>query len=205
MDSYLKDLFTEEAVRVKSPQIPNVDKDKPAFNEETKAIIKAFNICEYIAEAEEAKSKYEEIDKRHREIEDLIKDVDWYASTDVGDDAAWASLKGKCIEMNENEYTYKLCLFDRATQKSRSNDFEIEIGKWGSWIGEPDKFTVQKYENGAACWNGPERSTKVYIECGEETELVEVSEPNKCEYLFTVRSPVACPDPALLTDQHEEL
>uniref|UniRef100_A0A183HDF4 PRKCSH_1 domain-containing protein n=1 Tax=Onchocerca flexuosa TaxID=387005 RepID=A0A183HDF4_9BILA len=78
--------------------------------------------------------------------------------------------------------------------------------KWSGWIGtEPNKYALQSYEHGTPCWNGPDRSTKVVIECGEETQLVEVSEPSKCEYLFILRSPAACPDPATITDQHEEL
>lgn len=77
--------------------------------------------------------------------------------------------------------------------------------KWDGWIGEPNKYTMQKYGKGAGCWNGPERSTKVVVVCGEETELVEASEPSKCEYMFTLRSPAACSDPASFTEQHEEL
>lgn len=41
---------------------------------------------------------------------------------------AWASLKGKCFEMDENEYTYKLCLFDKAVQKGKSSAIDTDLG-----------------------------------------------------------------------------
>lgn len=55
---------------------------------------------------------------------------------------------------------------------------------------------AQKYDKGQSCWNGPERSTLVEIECGEELELIEAQEPSKCEYRFRMRAPNACENPA---------
>lgn len=82
----------------------------------------------------------------------------------------------------------------------------LQYRYWREWSGgENDKYKEQKYDKGQGCWNGPERSTRVIVECGEETELVEATEPAKCEYRFVVRSPAACPDPATITDVHEEL
>ena len=51
------------------------------------------------------------------------------------------------------------------------------------------------YEHGLKCWNGPERSARVVIECGIENQLVKVSEPEKCEYLIRMTSPVVCTAP----------
>ncbi|KAM3719401.1 Glucosidase 2 subunit beta [Dirofilaria immitis] len=186
-----------ESTVVKIPRIPNIDLNQPAFDEETQAIMK---------EAEDAKKEYDNLDKRYTDLELSIKDSEQYDSDDFGIDMAWASLKGKCFEMDENEYTYKLCLFDKAVQRSRNSVVDTDLGKWSGWIGtEPDKYILQSYQKGTPCWNGPDRSTKVVTECGEETQLVEASEPSKCEYLFILRSPAACPDPATITDQHEEL
>lgn len=41
---------------------------------------------------------------------------------------AWASLKGKCFEMDENEYIYKLCLFDKAVQKGKNSAVDTDLG-----------------------------------------------------------------------------
>ncbi|VDM06779.1 unnamed protein product [Wuchereria bancrofti] len=186
-----------ESIGVGFPRIPNIDLKQPPFDEETHAIVK---------EAENTRKEYDDVNKRYTDLELLMKDCEQYDSDDFGTDMAWASLKGKCFEMEENEYTYKLCLFDKAVQKSKNSAIDTDLGKWSGWIGtEPNKYTLQSYQKGTPCWNGPDRSTKVITECGEETKLVEASEPSKCEYLFTLRSPAACPDPATITDEHEEL
>ena len=51
------------------------------------------------------------------------------------------------------------------------------------------------YDHGARCWNGPERSANIELECGAENELVKVTEPSKCEYHFKMRSPAVCSRP----------
>uniref|UniRef100_A0A915PNZ5 Glucosidase 2 subunit beta n=1 Tax=Setaria digitata TaxID=48799 RepID=A0A915PNZ5_9BILA len=184
-------------IDVEIPRIPNIDFNQPPYNQETKTIIK---------EAQDAKKEYDDLDSRYADLDLAIRDSEQYDGDDFGTDMAWAPLKGKCFEMDENEYTYKLCLFDKAVQKGKNSHVETDLGKWSCWLGDgPKKYTLQSYDKGTPCWNGPDRSTKVVIECGEETQLVEASEPSKCEYLFTLRSPAACPDPATINDQHEEL
>eukprot|EP00042_Codosiga_hollandica_P045779 m.470158 g.470158 ORF g.470158 m.470158 type:complete len:62 (+) comp57097_c0_seq8:1384-1569(+) len=59
------------------------------------------------------------------------------------------------------------------------------------------------YENGEKCWNGPNRSGKVLLQCGTTTELLSAAEPNRCEYEFKFQTPLACTDPA--TSAHDEL
>uniref|UniRef100_A0A0R3RX96 Glucosidase 2 subunit beta n=1 Tax=Elaeophora elaphi TaxID=1147741 RepID=A0A0R3RX96_9BILA len=190
-------LNESENIGLEIPRIPNIDLKQPAYDEETQAIVK---------EAQDAKKEYDKIDKHYADLNLSIKDSEQYEGDDFGTDMAWASLKGKCFEMDENEYIYKLCLFDKAVQKGKNSATDTDLGKWSGWIGpEPNKYTLQSYQNGTPCWNGPDRSTKVITECGEETQLVDASEPSKCEYLFILRSPAACPDPATITDQHEEL
>lgn len=61
------------------------------------------------------------------------------------------------------------------------------------------------YEHGERCWNGPERSAKVDLECGGENEVIKVTEPSKCEYLIKMRSPVVCTKPATNKVVKEEL
>lgn len=175
------------------------DDEMPPYDEETKKLMD---------EASEARKAYNEIIQRLDNVESSIRESEAFLNGDYGTDAAWASLKGKCVELEENQYVYKLCLFDKASQREKSAPVGLEtnIGHWGHWTGgEADKYSQQKYDGGQQCWNGPQRSTVVIIECGEETELVEAGEPAKCEYRFVLRSPAACPDPASLTELHDEL
>lgn len=55
-----------------------------------------------------------------------------------------------------------------------------------------DLYKVHTHSQGTRCWNGPERSVKAMIECGLENEIIEVSEPEKCEYHFRMLSPAVC-------------
>ena len=52
------------------------------------------------------------------------------------------------------------------------------------------------FEHGQRCWNGPERSAKVDLECGAENEVLKVTEPSKCEYVIKMKSPAVCGKPA---------
>lgn len=46
---------------------------------------------------------------------------------------------------------------------------------------------------------------QVEIQCGEQSELIEATEPAKCEYRFVFRTPAACNDPDHEEPQHVEL
>lgn len=57
-----------------------------------------------------------------------FRDAEAFLNGDYGSDDAWASLKGNCFEMDESQYTYRLCLFDKAIQKERNGAIEINLG-----------------------------------------------------------------------------
>ena len=57
---------------------------------------------------------------------------------------------------------------------------------------DDDSNTVHIHNQGTKCWNGPERSVKAKIECGVKNEILEVTEPEKCEYHFKMTSPAVC-------------
>ena len=59
----------------------------------------------------------------------------------------------------------------------------------------------QIYSRGTKCWNGPERSVRATFECGGETEILEVTEPEKCEYQYRMKTPAICPIPEELNKE----
>jgi len=176
------------------------EKERPPYDEHTQALIDNAGLV---------RKEYEQLAQRVSDLEMKIKQSEKFLAFDYGPDRAWAPLQNQCVELSTNQYVYRLCPFDRVVQKDRNGHHEITLGTWSSWVGpgpEGDNslYTAQKYEHGQSCWNGPERSAFVAIECGEELELVEVSEPAKCEYHFRLKSPANCKNPAEL-DQHIEL
>ncbi|KAI6206864.1 hypothetical protein M3Y94_00962700 [Aphelenchoides besseyi] len=181
------------------------DERKPDYTEETRKLID---------EANKQRDQLREVTNKIHDLEREIRDAENFLQFEYGHDQSWAPLKGQCPEFNQAQYTYRLCLFDRAVQKDRHGHHETGLGNWRGWEGpeiEGDaaaKYSIQKYADGQHCWNGPARSTKVHVECGEELELYDVKEPAKCEYEFKIRSPAACPDPSTLKDPfavHTEL
>ncbi|CAB3407771.1 unnamed protein product [Caenorhabditis bovis] len=124
--------------------------------------------------AVEARRNFDELNDQIQDIDNNIREADEFAATVDGEDAAWAAIKGKCFERNE----------------------WVTVGS--------NKHAKQIYTDGQQCWNGPQRSTVVVMECGEDYELADVTEPAKCEYHFVFRTPLACNDPDS-EPKHEEL
>ena len=140
----------------------------------------------FLKEFNALKSKFEEAQRNFQGADNEIKEKEGQLKHDVGPENEFASMIDKCFELNDREYIYKLCPFKKTIQQSKANNGETSIGTWATWGDDSkgNKYKVMKFTNGLACWNGPQRSTTVYLTCGLENNLVSVSEPNKCEVML---------------------
>lgn len=125
-----------------------------------------------------------------------------------------------CLELEDKEYVYSLCPFKDAHQRSRSAGSSSLLGSWKGWVDHPEgsetwdreakmrlSYKEMLYDDGHSCWNGPNRSVKVRVECGPENKLLSAEEPSRCTYRFRLETPAAChhhPD-TLLAHMHTEL
>jgi protein kinase C substrate 80K-H len=85
----------------------------------------------------------------------------------------------------------------------------------GNWDGFKDNYTVMMFSSGDRCWNGPDRSLRVKLRCGVRTELRNVDEPSRCDYVAELVTPTFCLESKLqelqkkldpqLSGVHEEL
>jgi len=178
-----------------------VDENKmPEYDEETKKLI---------AVADVARNRFNEADKKVKDVDREINDIKKYLELDLGSQEEFSALKGQCFEYSDREYTYTLCPFDKTTQRSiKAGGMETSLGRWGKWFGPDDnKFAAMKYENGQGCWNGPARSCHVNMHCGEVNALTAASEPSRCEYQFEFTTPALCdsPEKEQSFHGHEEL
>ncbi|KAG5671788.1 hypothetical protein PVAND_001964 [Polypedilum vanderplanki] len=155
-----------------------------------------------IHEANEARNQYDIADREYREIETEFNKIKSALEKDFGPEEEFAPLNGECFNYEDREYIYKLCMFDKATQQPKSGGSETRLGGWDGW--KSNDYRQMFYSNGAGCWNGPSRSTLVDIECGLDTRILSVTEPNRCEYNFKIQTPAAC-FAALSADTHDEL
>ncbi|VDO94425.1 unnamed protein product [Soboliphyme baturini] len=148
---------------------------------------------EEVKVSNEARMKHSDVQSKIRRLEADLKEAEEYMKINFGPNDEFAPLYQQCFEIALSEYVYKLCLFEKATQRSKDTSMETALGSWGKWItiGE-DGFYKMLYEHGAQCWNGPERSTTVDLVCGLENALVASSEPSRCQYAFTFATPAVC-------------
>ncbi|XP_018610169.1 glucosidase 2 subunit beta [Scleropages formosus] len=167
------------------------------YDAETQALIDA---------AQKARDEFEAAERSLREVDDQIKALEKEISFDFGPSSEFAYLYSQCYELTTNEYIYRLCPFNRVSQKPKYGGSETSLGSWGSWSGpEDNKYSVMKYEHGMGCWQGPNRSTTVKLTCGKETAVVSTSEPSRCEYLMEFTTPAVCLEPPNIDTQvHDE-
>ncbi|XP_023813237.1 glucosidase 2 subunit beta [Oryzias latipes] len=172
----------------------------PPYDQETQSLIDA---------AQKARDEFNEAEKALRDVDDQIRNLEKEISFDFGASAEFAYLYSQCYELHTGEYIYKLCPFNRVSQKPKYGGSETNLGTWGKWAGpEDDVYSVMKYEHGTGCWQGPNRSTTVKLTCGKETVVTSTSEPSRCEYLMEFTTPAVCQEPqnvGTTFQGHEEL
>lgn len=168
-----------------------------SYDEETLALIDEANI---------ARERFQEAEKAVNDLQSEIKQLEDKLQRDYGQNEEFAPLDGECFEYTDLEYVYNLCLYNKATQKSRSGGSDVHLGHWNTWVGPPGaKYTKMKYDRGVTCWNGPARSTIVTLTCGIENKLMSVTEPSRCEYAMELSTPAICNFNQTETDIHDEL
>ena len=176
---------------------PDDDEERmPEYDEATK---------ELIAAADAARAALRDAENRKSALEREVNELKKLINMDFGHEFEFGPLYNQCYEFTDREYTYKMCAFEKVTQRSKNGGRETNLGSWGRWSGSGDKrYFVMKYEDGEKCWNGPSRSATVSLKCGLDDQLLSASEPNRCEYAMEFSTPAVC-EPLPHNVIHEEL
>jgi len=72
-----------------------------------------------------AQEAYNDASEEERQIQKDIEDVNRKMKVDYGKDESFAKLVDQCFEFRDREYTYSVCLFGNAVQKSASSDTSL--------------------------------------------------------------------------------
>jgi len=139
---------------------------------------------DYLGVKSLVKSTKNDYDKKEKELKKIKEKTD----IDFGPQNVYRTFYNKCYDTEASGYIYTLCLFNDAKQKPKDGNSSTSLGKWDGF----DSPTVMKFTNGEKCWNGPQRSAKVFLKCSDKNELTSVTEPNKCEYEMIFYTPAAC-------------
>lgn len=128
------------------------------------------------------------VDKKHA-LEKEVAEIETRLSLDFGEDEALRNLKGSCVKQKLGQYEYELCHFDKVVQYEHDSAIAT-LGTWSGWeTGNRDKMV---FKNGDHCWNGPSRSIKIFLSCGENEQIVSVDEPSRCVYNMQFNTPTSC-------------
>ena len=143
-------------------------------------------------------SSRDTLHSQRTEKEEKEKDL----TADYGKDEVFRTMKDKCVSLDSGEYTYELCWLGQVTQRSKKGgshsmghfegfgsvvvDEDVPVN--GKGLGSGERVAL-KYENGAHCWNGPNRSTTVVLACAAEEEVWKVTEEEKCVYRMEAGNP----------------
>ncbi|KAL0992886.1 hypothetical protein UPYG_G00100540 [Umbra pygmaea] len=186
---------------IRTPEKKDDDEvSMPPYDAETQSLIDA---------AQKARDSFDEAERALREMDDQIKNLEKEIGFDFGPSAEFAYLYSQCYELSTSEYIYRLCPFNRVSQKPKFGGSETNLGLWGQWAGPEDNvYLLMKYDHGTSCWQGPNRSTTVKLTCGKDTIVTSTSEPSRCEYLMEFTTPAVCQEPPSLEESihgHSEL
>lgn len=140
-----------------------------------------------LSEAEQVKKNHREVASQLRSLQNKLSDLEKKLKNDYGSNSEFISLVDQCFKLTINQYEYQVCPFKDAIQLEGHINTRL-----GTWEGFLDNYTKMAFRNGDKCWNGPERSMTVTLQCGLKTEIFSVDEPSRCEYAALMSTPAVC-------------
>ncbi|GMH32233.1 hypothetical protein BSKO_00067 [Bryopsis sp. KO-2023] len=122
-----------------------------------------------------------------RSLESKLKDLNDKMTRDHGPSGEYTSLDGRCVDVQVGKYGYEMCPFGEAKQTEGGGSTGL-----GSWHGFDEAYKWMSFSRGRKCWSGPARSLNLQLQCGEADEIMNVEEPNMCEYVGIFKTPAFC-------------
>ena len=124
----------------------------------------------------EKQNEIRDFDNKEREVKKKLQQLQKYPK--------YFSLIDRCIELQDAEYSYRICFFDEDAKQSYTS--------LGRFVRFSEDEKTAHFENGDWCPGGPARSLNVKMVCGAEERILGVKEPARCAYEARMTHPSAC-------------
>ncbi|KAJ6434050.1 hypothetical protein OIU84_017711 [Salix udensis] len=138
-------------------------------------------------DANHVRKDYEDSTTRLSDIQERIASLTEKLKQDFGMEKEFYFFYDQCFETKQDKYVYKVCPYKDASQEEGYR--KTRLGQWEKF---ENSYGSMLFSNGDGCWNGPGRSLKVKLRCGLKTELTDVNEPSRCEYVALMSTPIHC-------------
>jgi hypothetical protein len=123
------------------------------------------------------------------QIKMRLADNDKILNQDFGPENELYGLYENCFTFQDRKFAYEVCPFGHARQDGRTL-----LGHYTGYVKDTQRGYVLEFDKGERCFNtGLPRSLLIKMECSEDnSQLVEVNEPNICQYVGVLKTPIAC-------------
>jgi len=111
-------------------------------------------------------------------------------------------LLGRCFKTTVKNYKYDFCPFANLTQHEIGttwNPYHGVLGVWQGWEIKNNTFVAMEFKDGDSCGTDLLRSARIIFQCGNSSQILNVTEPKRCQYLVNLQTPLVChPDSMLV-------
>eukprot|EP00929_Paragymnodinium_shiwhaense_P048090 TRINITY_DN24369_c0_g1_i2.p1 TRINITY_DN24369_c0_g1~~TRINITY_DN24369_c0_g1_i2.p1 ORF type:complete len:434 (-),score=103.91 TRINITY_DN24369_c0_g1_i2:45-1346(-) len=125
-----------------------------------------------------------------------------FQGVDGGPDGVFLAAAAEgCLKLDDGDYVYELCLFDKVTQRAKHQSKTFKLGqghgKWKEVLwehGEARKDYEQLIMGGGEYCHASSapRRAEINFECSDRPALVSIQETQVCVYSVRMQTPAAC-------------
>lgn len=139
-------------------------------------------------------SKQQQISELNSHVAELVAELQDTRNY-YGPDKILKAIEEETYRASIGEYEYSINFLGSIKQVGNGQDVLV-----GKYAGSANQVNTSKdgtkiellFDHGAKCWSGPIRQAKVSVFCGSKVEILKVTEPEICQYVIDVTSPIAC-------------
>nr|CAG4717052.1 unnamed protein product [Naegleria fowleri] len=137
--------------------------------------------------AEEVRNQYNQLNNELSNVRNSLNEVQKKLSYNYGKNKEFYKLSESCFEIQQKQYSYEVCPYNKANQKENYSSTLL-----GNFKEFNSATNIMTFEDGQHCWKVGARKAILKLKCGASNKLVKVDEPSTCEYHLEMETPYAC-------------